>query len=69
MLFRYIARDLAEMNEICRARFAHFPARTVDQAAQRPLAAKIKVQAIAMRDETVRSCDAAPPPLRKGSLT
>ena len=46
-----LERDLAEINAICRERFAQLPARTIYQAARLPYGAKIKVQAIAMRDE------------------
>ncbi|UWQ17617.1 RidA family protein [Jannaschia sp. M317] len=48
--FADIERDLAEVNEVCRTRFSQFPARTVYQAAKLPLGAKIKIQAIAMKD-------------------
>lgn len=43
-------RDLAEVNAVCRERFTFFPARTIYQAAKLPFGAKIKVQAIAMKD-------------------
>ena len=45
-----IERDLSEVNDVCSTRFAHFPARTIYQAAKLPFGAKIKVQAIAMKD-------------------
>lgn len=48
--FSDIERDLAEVNEICRARFSNFPARTIYEAAKLPFGAKVKVQAVAMRD-------------------
>lgn len=48
--FADIERDLAAVNEVCRARFSSFPARTVYEAAKLPFGAKIKVQAIAMKD-------------------
>lgn len=49
--FADIERDLAEVNEVCRARFSNFPARTIYEAAKLPFGAKVKVQAIAMRDK------------------
>lgn len=48
--FADIDRDLAAVNDVCRSRFANFPARTVYQAAKLPFGAKIKIQAVAMRD-------------------
>lgn len=48
--FSDIERDLAEVNDVCRARFSNFPARTIYEAAKLPFGAKVKVQAIAMRD-------------------
>lgn len=48
--FADIERDLAEVNEVCRQRFSQFPARTIYEAAKLPFGAKIKVQAIAMKD-------------------
>ncbi len=45
-----IDRDIQEVNAVCRKRFSSFPARTVYQAAKLPFGAKIKVQAIAMKD-------------------
>lgn len=47
--FSDIERDLAEVNEVCRQRFSHYPARTVYEAAKLPFGAKIKIQAIAMK--------------------
>mgnify|MGYP001791402654 CR=1 FL=1 len=46
-----IERDLAAVNEVCRERFAQFPARTVYQAAKLPFGAKIKIQAIAVKED------------------
>lgn len=48
--FADIERDLAEVNEVCRIRFSQFPARTVYEAAKLPFGAKIKIQAVAMKD-------------------
>ncbi|WP_107496451.1 Rid family hydrolase [Thalassobius sp. I31.1] len=48
--FADIERDLAQVNVVCRNRFSRFPARTVYEAARLPFGAKIKVQAIAMKD-------------------
>lgn len=48
--FSDIERDLAEVNEVCRTRFSKFPARTIYEAAKLPFGAKIKIQAIAMKD-------------------
>lgn len=48
--FEDIERDLPAINAICRARFSQFPARTIYQAAKLPFGAKIKIQAIAMKD-------------------
>ncbi|MCV6596450.1 MAG: RidA family protein [Mangrovicoccus sp.] len=48
--FSDIERDLAEVNDVCRARFSKFPARTIYEAAKLPFGAKVKVQAVAMRD-------------------
>ncbi len=48
--FADLERDLPEVNEVCRARFSQFPARTIYQAAKLPFGAKIKIQAIAMKD-------------------
>lgn len=48
--FADIERDLAEVNEVCRTRFSQFPARTIYEAAKQPFGAKIKIQAIAMKD-------------------
>ena len=48
--FTDIDRDLAEVNEVCRTRFSKFPARTIYEAAKLPFGAKIKIQAIAMKD-------------------
>lgn len=48
--FTNIERDLAEVNEVCRTRFSQFPARTIYEAAKLPFGAKIKIQAIAMKD-------------------
>ncbi|MFV1497035.1 RidA family protein [Phaeobacter sp. JH20_02] len=48
--FSDIERDLAEVNEVCRTRFSQFPARTIYEAARLPYGAKIKIQAIAMKD-------------------
>ena len=45
-----IERDLNEVNEVCRAKFSSFPARTVYQAAKLPFGAKIKVQGVAMKE-------------------
>jgi 2-iminobutanoate/2-iminopropanoate deaminase len=45
-----IDRDIAAINDIFKKRFSNYPARTVYQAAKLPFGAKIKVQAIAMRD-------------------
>lgn len=47
--FADIERDLAAVNDVCRARFSQFPARTVYEAAKLPFGAKIKIQAIAMK--------------------
>ena len=48
--FTDLARDLPEVNALCRELFEPFPARTIYQAAALPFGAKIKVQAIAQRD-------------------
>ncbi|WP_299783303.1 RidA family protein [uncultured Roseobacter sp.] len=48
--FSDIERDLADVNEVCRARFSQFPARTVYEAARLPFGAKIKIQAVAMKE-------------------
>lgn len=48
--FADLERDLAEVNDICRNRFSQFPARTIYEAAKLPFGAKIKIQAIAMKD-------------------
>lgn len=48
--FSDIDRDLAALNDVYRSRFTNYPARTVYQAARLPFGAKIKVQAIAMRE-------------------
>jgi 2-iminobutanoate/2-iminopropanoate deaminase len=48
--FADLERDLAEVNEVCRTRFSQFPARTIYEAAKLPFGAKVKVQAIAMKD-------------------
>lgn len=48
--FSDIERDLTAVNEVCRTWFSQFPARTVYEAAKLPFGAKIKVQAIAMKD-------------------
>ncbi|GGX61061.1 hypothetical protein GCM10007385_32910 [Tateyamaria omphalii] len=48
--FADIERDLADVNEVCRTRFSQFPARTVYEAAKLPFGAKVKIQAIAMKD-------------------
>jgi 2-iminobutanoate/2-iminopropanoate deaminase len=48
--FADLERDLAAVNDVCRTLFAKYPARTIYQAARLPFGAKIKVQAIAMRD-------------------
>ncbi len=48
--FADIERDLAEVNKVCRSRFTQYPARTVYEAAKLPLGAKIKIQAVAMKD-------------------
>ncbi|WP_120501242.1 RidA family protein [Roseovarius sp. EL26] len=48
--FADIQRDLAAVNEVCRARFSQFPARTVYEAAKLPYGAKVKIQAIAMKE-------------------
>ncbi|MEP3055014.1 RidA family protein [Ascidiaceihabitans sp.] len=48
--FSDIERDLAEVNEVCRAQFSRFPARTIYEAAKLPFGAKIKIQAVAMKD-------------------
>ena len=48
--FANIERDLAEVNDICRSRFTQFPARTIYEAAKLPFGAKIKIQAIAMKE-------------------
>ncbi|WP_224826769.1 RidA family protein [Cognatishimia sp. MH4019] len=48
--FADIERDLAQVNEVYRKRFSQFPARTIYQAAKLPFGAKIKIQAIAMKD-------------------
>lgn len=49
--FSDIDRDLAEVNAVMKDLFKHYPARTVYQGAKLPMGAKIKVQAVAMRDE------------------
>jgi len=49
--FADIERDLAEVNEICRSRFSPSPARTIYEAAKLPFGAKVKIQAIAMKDD------------------
>lgn len=43
-------RDLPEVNDVCRERFTRFPARTIYQAAKLPFGAKVKIQAIAIKD-------------------
>lgn len=48
--FSDIDRDLAAVNDVCRARFQQYPARTVYEAAKLPFGAKIKIQAVAMKD-------------------
>lgn len=48
--FANIERDLSEVNEVCRRRFSRFPARTIYEAAKLPFGAKIKIQAVAMKD-------------------
>lgn len=48
--FADIDRELAQINQVCRRRFARFPARTVCEAAKLPFGAKIKIQAVAMKD-------------------
>lgn len=48
--FADLERDLPEVNEVCQARFSQFPARTIYQAAKLPFGAKIKIQAIAMKE-------------------
>ncbi|MDA9208385.1 RidA family protein [Octadecabacter sp.] len=48
--FADIERDLASVNEVCRRRFSNFPARTVYEAAKLPFGAKIKIQAVAIKD-------------------
>lgn len=48
--FADLERDLGDVNEVCRQRFRHFPARTVYEAAKLPFGAKIKIQAVAMKD-------------------
>lgn len=48
--FSDIDRDLAALNDVFQSRFTNYPARTVYQAAKLPFGAKIKVQAIAMRE-------------------
>ncbi|MCE8008363.1 RidA family protein [Aestuariivita sp.] len=48
--FADIERDLAEVNDVCRQRFLRYPARTVYEAAKLPFGAKIKIQAVAMKD-------------------
>lgn len=55
--FSDIARDLADVNDVCRQRFSAFPARTVYQAARLPFDAKIKIQAIAMRPDATSGAD------------
>ncbi|MFK7938030.1 MAG: RidA family protein [Roseovarius sp.] len=45
-----ISRDLSAVNDVCRERFSNVPARTVYEASKLPFDAKIKVQAIAMKD-------------------
>lgn len=47
-----LERDLAEVNDVCRELFTKFPARTIYQAAKLPFGAKIKVQAVAMKDSS-----------------
>lgn len=54
--FSDIERDLGELNDVCRRRFTNFPARTVYEASRLPFGAKIKIQAIAMRDGTENDC-------------
>jgi len=48
--FADIERDLAQVNDVCRTRFAQFPARTIYEAAKLPFGAKVKIQAVAMKD-------------------
>ena len=48
--FSDIDRDLAAVNDVCRMLFTKFPARTVYEAAKLPFGAKIKIQAVAMKD-------------------
>lgn len=45
-----IERDMAEVNALMSNLFTQYPARTVYQAAKLPFGAKIKVQAVAMRE-------------------
>lgn len=52
-------RDLAEVNDVCRALFETFPARTIYQAAKLPFGAKVKVQAVAMRQVAVAEFSSA----------
>ena len=42
--------DLPEVNDLYKELFAHPPARTIYEAAALPFGAKIKVQAVAVRD-------------------
>lgn len=48
--FADIERDLAAVNAVCARLFSPHPARTIYEAAKLPFGAKIKVQAIAMKD-------------------
>jgi len=48
--FADIEHDLAAVNAVCVRRFSDYPARTVYEAAKLPFGAKVKVQAIAMKD-------------------
>ena len=48
--FANLDRDIAAVNEVYAALFEDWPARTIYEAKKLPFGAKVKVQAIAMRD-------------------
>lgn len=45
-----LEQHLTEVNQVCRSRFSQFPARTIYEASKLPFGAKIKIQAVAMKD-------------------
>jgi len=48
--FSQLQQDLAAVNQVIEAHFSHYPARTIYEAKALPFGARIKVQAIAIKD-------------------